>query len=170
MQPFFNNKLGITFDGVKTAPYADAGAVYRPVTETERRLIQARVDRIYLQFKQRVAEGRRLEIAYIDSIAQGRVWSGEDAVRIGLVDKIGGLEEAINSAARLAKLSSYRLREYPQKETWLNRFFNKTAPSPQAIIKKEIGAENFRIYQQLLQVQQLCGGVQARLPYDFLIH
>jgi protease-4 len=170
MQPFFNNKLGITFDGVKTAPYADAGAVYRPVTETERRLIQARVDRIYLQFKQRVADGRKRDIAYIDSIAQGRVWSGDDAVRIGLVDKIGGLEEAINSAARLAKLSSYRLREYPQKETWLNRFFNKTAPSPQAIIKKEIGAENFRIYQQLLQVQQLCGGVQARLPYDFLIH
>jgi protease-4 len=170
MQPFFNNKLGITFDGVKTAPYADAGAVYRPVTETERRLIQARVDRIYLQFKQRVAEGRRRDIAYIDSIAQGRVWSGEDAVRIGLVDKIGGLEEAIISAARLAKLSSYRLREYPQNETWLNRFFNKTTPSPQALIKKEIGAENFRIYQQLLHVQQLCGGVQARLPYDFLVH
>jgi protease-4 len=170
MQPFFNNKLGITFDGVKTAPYADAGAVYRPVTETERRLIQARVDRIYLQFKQRVADGRRRDMAYIDSIAQGRVWSGEDAVRIGLVDKIGGLEEAINSAARLAKLSSYRLREYPQKETWLNRFFNKTTTSPQALIKKEVGAENFRIYQQLLQVQQLCGGVQARLPYDFLIH
>jgi protease-4 len=170
MQPFFNNKLGITFDGVKTGPYADAGAVYRPVTETERRLIQARVDRIYLQFKQRVADGRRRDIAYIDSIAQGRVWSGEDAVRIGLVDKIGGLEDAINSAARLAKLSSYRLREYPQNETWLNRFFNKTTPSPQALIKKEIGAETFRIYQQLLQVQQLCGGVQARLPYNFLIH
>jgi protease-4 len=170
MQPFFNNKLGITFDGVKTAPYADAGAVYRPVTETERRLIQARVDRIYAQFKQRVAEGRKRDVAYIDSIAQGRVWSGEDAVRIGLVDKIGGMEEAINCAARLAKLSGYRLREYPQNENWLNRFFNKTTPSPQALIKKEIGVENFRIYQQLLNVQQLCGAVQARLPYDFLIH
>jgi protease-4 len=169
MQVFFNNKLGITFDGVKTAPYADAGAVYRPVTEGERRLIQAGVDRIYSQFLKRVAQGRKKDTAYINSIAQGRVWSGEDAVQLGLVDKLGGLQEAIACAARMAKTKSYRLREYPQRESWLNRFFAKTTPSPQAIIKEEIGAENFQVYQQLLNVKEWCGTPQARLPFGFFI-
>src|SRR5215217_5090002 len=118
MQSFFNNKLGVTFDGVKTAPYADVGAVYRPATEPEKKFIQASVDRIYAQFLQRVAQGRKRDTAYINSIAQGRVWSGEDAVRNGLVDKIGGLPDAIACAARMARSKSYRLREYPQRESW----------------------------------------------------
>lgn len=170
MQGFFNNKLGITFDGVKTAPYADAGSVYRPLTETEKRLVQQSVDKIYLQFKQRVAQGRKKDMAYIDSIAQGRVWSGEDALRLGLVDRIGGLPDAIVCAARLAKTDSYRLREYPQTENWLQKFLNKSEPTPQAILKKQLGTEQFLIYQQLVKVQELCGPVQARLPFDFLIH
>jgi protease IV len=170
MQGFFNNKLGITFDGVKTAPYADAGSVYRPLTETEKRLVQQSVDKIYLQFKQRVAQGRKKDMDYVDSIAQGRVWSGEDALRLGLVDRIGGMQDAIECAARLAKTDSYRLREYPQTENWLQKFFNKAEPTPQAILKKQLGADQFLIYQQLMKVQELCGPVQARLPFDFLIH
>lgn len=169
MQGFFKDKMGITFDVVKTAPFADAGAVYRPLTETEKKFIQQGVDQIYLQFKQRVAQGRKKDMAYVDSIAQGRVWSGEDALRLGLVDKIGGLQDAINSAARLAKLEDYRLREYPQKETWLNSLLNKNKQTPQALIRNEIGEENFRVYQQLQQVQQMVGTVQARLPFDFFI-
>ena len=170
MQGFFKDKMGVTFDGVKTAPYADAGAVYRPLNETEKKFVQQSVDKIYLQFMQRVAQGRKKDLAYIDSVAQGRVWSGEDAVQIGLVDKIGSLQDAVECAARLAKVSDYRLREYPQSETWFNTLFDKTRPSPQALIKKEIGEENYRVYQQLQQVQQWCGSVQARLPYDFFIH
>ncbi|MFN2440563.1 MAG: S49 family peptidase, partial [Chitinophagaceae bacterium] len=104
MQGFFNEKLGVTFDGVKTATYADGGTVYRPLSEGEKNFAQETVDRIYLQFKQRVAQGRKKDIAYIDSIAQGRVWSGEDALRLGLVDKIGGLQNAVDCAARMAKL------------------------------------------------------------------
>ncbi|HUQ97448.1 MAG TPA: signal peptide peptidase SppA, partial [Chitinophagaceae bacterium] len=169
MQQFFNNKLGITFDGVKTAPYADAGAIYRPVNEQEKKLIQGGVDRIYAQFLQRVAQGRKRDTAYINSIAQGRVWSGEDAVGLHLVDKIGGLQDAVDCAARMARLKSYRLREYPQTESWFNRLLNQTKPSPQALIKNEIGAQNFQVYQQLLHVKELCGSVQARLPYDFVI-
>lgn len=170
MQEFFNNKLGITFDAVKTAPYADLGAIYRPVTESEKSLVQASVNRIYSQFLQRVASGRKRDTAYINSIAQGRVWSGEDAVRLGLVDKIGGLQDAIDCAARLAKTKSYRLREYPQHESWFTQFFTKATPSPQALIKEQIGAENFHIYQQLLQVADWCGTPQARLPFGFIIH
>lgn len=170
MQGFFNNKLGITFDGVKTAPYADAGSVYRPLTEAEKRLVQQSVDKIYLQFKQRVAQGRKKDMAYVDSIAQGRVWSGDDALRLGLVDRIGGLQDAIACAAGLAKTDSYRLREYPQTESWLQKILNKSEPTPQAILKKQLGTEQFLIYQQLAKVQELCGPVQARLPFEFLIH
>ena len=169
MQAFFNKKLGVTFDGVKTAPYADAGAIYRPVTDKERVLIQDGVNRIYAQFLMRVAAGRKRDTAYINSVAQGRVWSGEYAVRLGLVDKIGSMQDAVDCAARMARSKSYRLREYPQPENWFNQFFDRTTPSPQALIKEEIGAENFRIYQQLLQVKEWCGTVQARLPYTYFI-
>jgi protease-4 len=170
MQRFFNNKLGITFDGVKTAPYADLGAIYRPVSEPEKKLVQASVDRIYAQFLQRVAAGRKRDTAYINSIAQGRVWSGEDALRLGLVDKIGSLQDAVDCAARMARSKSYRLREYPQHESWINQLLNKTTPSPQALLKEQIGAENFQVYQQLVQVNEWCGTAQARLPFGFIIH
>jgi len=102
MQGFFNNKLGVTFDGVKTAEHADGG-VYRPMTEAEKKFAQEGVDRVYMQFKQRVAQGRKMDINMVDSLAQGRVWSGYDALRLRLVDKLGGLQDAINCAARLAK-------------------------------------------------------------------
>jgi protease-4 len=119
MQGFFNNKLGVTFDGVKTAEHADGG-VYRPMTEAEKKFAQEGVDRIYLQFKQRVAQGRKMDINYVDSIAQGRVWSGYDALRLRLVDKLGGLQDALDCAARLAKTSDYRLKEFPEKKvSWM---------------------------------------------------
>lgn len=170
MQGFFNDKLGITFDGVKTANYADAGAVYRPLTEQEKKFIQAGVDRIYAQFKQRVAEGRKKDVAYIDSIAQGRVWSGEDALRLGLVDRLGGLQMAVESAARMAKVKDYRLREYPERKSFLNELLGKESSSPSAQIKEQLGAENYRIYQEMLQVKQMVGVPQARLPFSFIIH
>lgn len=170
MQGFFNDKLGITFDGVKTANYADAGAVYRPLTEQEKKFIQAGVDRIYAQFKQRVAEGRKKQAAYIDSIAQGRVWSGEDALRLGLVDRLGGLQSAVESAARMAKVKEYRLREYPERKSFLNELLGKESTAPAARIKEQLGAENYRIYQEMLQVKRMVGVPQARLPFTFIIH
>jgi protease-4 len=169
MQGFFNDKLGITFDGVKTATYADAGAVYRSLNEAEKGFIQQSIDRIYLQFKQRVAQGRNKDINYIDSIAQGRVWSGEDALRLGLVDKIGGLQAAIECAARMAKVEKYRLREYPEKSNWLNELLGKSATEPMAKIKQQLGDEHFRIYEQMIQVKQMCNVPQTRLPFQFFI-
>src|SRR5204862_8251249 len=107
MESFFKNKLGITFDGVKTGPYADMGAIYRPLGENEKKMVQASIDVIYTQFKQRVADGRKKDTAYIDSIAQGRVWTGQRAKEIGLIDRFGGTEDAVQSAARMAKLTNY---------------------------------------------------------------
>jgi protease-4 len=171
MKDFFNNKLGITFDGVKTAEYADAGAVYRPLNEREQKLVQNSVDRIYLQFKQRVSKGRKKDISYVDSIAQGRVWSGEDAIKIGLIDKIGNLQSAIDCAARLVKTNNYRLLEYPEKSSWLERIFNSSKSYDQAtLIKQQVGEENFKVYQHLLRIRQLCGTAQARMPFEFFVH
>lgn len=167
---FFNNKLGITFDGVKTATYADAGAIYRPLSEAEKRFMQNSVDRIYMQFKQRVAEGRKKDIAYIDSIAQGRVWSGQDAIKIGLVDKLGSLQNAIDCAARMAKVSDYRLREYPETESLINRILNQPSGDPAGKIKEQIGAEQYQLFQQVVRLKQMCNSVQARMPFEFFIH
>jgi protease IV len=170
MESFFKDKLGVTFDGVKTAPYADAGGVYRPLNETEQKLVQAGVDRIYLQFKQRVAQGRKKEVAYIDSIAQGRVWSGEDALQLGLVDKLGNLQDAINCVSRMTKLESYGIKEFPERQSWINEFLNKKKSEPEAMVKQQVGEENFRIYQQLIRIREMTGSVQARLPFDFITH
>ncbi|HZF66152.1 MAG TPA: signal peptide peptidase SppA, partial [Chitinophagaceae bacterium] len=167
MERFFQNKLGITFDGVKTAEHADAGAVYRPLTEVEKRLVQSDVDRIYLRFKQRVADGRRKNMSNVDSIAQGRVWSGADALQLGLIDKVGGLQAAVECAARMAKTNNYRLREYPEKGSWLSRLFNKSESNdPAAKLKAQVGAENFMIFQELIRIKELSGTAQARLPFQ----
>jgi protease IV len=170
MESFFKNKLGITFDGVKTAPYADAGGVYRPLTEAEQKLVQNSVNRIYLQFIQRVAQGRKKDIAFIDSIAQGRVWSGQDALRIGLVDRMGNLQDAINSAARLAKIDSYDLKEYPESESWLSEILGRKKTEPAAMIRQQVGEENYRLYQQLTRIREMTESVQARMPFDFIVH
>ncbi len=169
MESFFKNKLGITFDGVKTAPYADAGGVFRPLTEPEQKMVQNSIDRIYLQFKQRVAQGRKKDINYIDSIAQGRVWSGQDALQLGLVDRIGNLQDAINSAVRLAKIESYGLKEYPESESWLNEILGKKKTEPAALIRQQIGEENFRVYQQLIKIRQMTESAQTRMPFELLV-
>jgi len=169
MQGFFKNKLGITFDGVSTAPHAGAVNVYRPIDDKDKALLTASVERIYAQFKSRVAAGRKKDTAYIESIAQGRVWSGEDAVRIGLVDRLGNLQDAIDCAARMAKLSDYGLREYPETESWLNNLLNKKKPEPAAMIKEEIGEENYRIIEQLKRLKAMTGSVQARLPFEIIL-
>jgi protease-4 len=170
MGGFFKNKLGITFDGVKTSPYADAPAVYRPLNEVEKSQIQQSIDRIYLQFKQRVATGRKRDLAYIDSIAQGRVWSGEDALSLGLVDRIGNLQDAISSAARLAKLGDFGLKEYPETGSWLDEIFERKKEEPEALVKQELGVEYAKLYSQLKEIREMSQSTQARIPFTFFFH
>jgi protease-4 len=124
MQSFFKNKLGITFDGVKTAPGADMLSVARPLNPSERSYIQNEIDTIYHDFKTRVSDGRKKPIEYIDSIAQGRVWSGTLGLSLGLVDRIGTLQEAIDCAARMAKTSDYRLVESPEPKGFFDRLIS----------------------------------------------
>lgn len=165
MQDFFRNKLGVTFDGVKTAKYADLGTASRPLTEAEKKFIQNSVDSIYSTFKNRVVEGRKLSGAVVDSIAQGRVWSGIQAQQLGLVDRIGGIKDAITCAAKMAKISDYRLREYPETEDPLKKLLRSySGDASTSAIKNELG-EYYKVYQQLKEVKEMQGEVQARLPY-----
>jgi protease-4 len=171
MQSFFKNKLGITFDGVKTGPYADAMTITRPMNDNEKKMIQAEIEMIYSQFKQRVAEGRKMDTAAVENIAQGRVWTGIKAREIGLIDRFGGLDDAVQCAARMAKLTDYRLVEYPVTENIFERIFGKAEPiNYMDKIKTEMGEENFRIYEEMKRVKEMTGSVQARLPFRFFIH
>lgn len=164
---FFNNKLGITFDGVKTSPYADVGSISRPLTDIEKTFVQNAIDSIYLDFKQRVADGRHKSMKFVDSIAQGRVWSGKRAIQIGLVDKIGNLENAIDCAARMAKLNNnYTLKEYPESKNFIEKLFEDYKQDVKtSTIKEEIGTLQYNLFKQLQWVHKINGTHQARLPY-----
>lgn len=170
MQKFFNNKLGVTFDGVKTGPEADALSINKPLTEAQRRWIQNDVDSIYFTFTSRVAEGRKKERAYIDSIGQGRIWSGRRGVELGLVDRIGGLQEAIDCAARMIKTTDYRLKELPEPQNIFESLLgNYQQNAAHESIQKEFGPEAIKTMQTLKRVQGLMKGPQTRLPFEFVI-
>lgn len=169
MQKFFRNKLGVTFDGVKTSPDADALTISKPLTEMQKRYLQSGVDSTYHDFKSRVAEGRKLSIEFVDSIGQGRVWSGRRALELKLIDKIGGLDDAIACAARLAKTTDYRLREFPEPQSVLDMIFGGAQQTArQEAIKNELGQDGVRTYQTIKRVKGMMGATQARMPFDLI--
>ncbi len=170
MQKFFKNKLGITFDGVKTAPDADELSISKPLTDMQKRYFQNDVDSIYHTFKFRVADGRKKDIGYVDSIAQGRVWLGAKGLQLGLVDELGGLQNAIDCAARMAKVSDYRLTEYPEPKSFLDLLLGhyKKSVSMKAM-KEELGEDGYRTYMSIKNLKDMVGKTQARLPFDFVI-
>ena len=170
MQKFFNDKLGITFDGVKTGKYADLGDISRPLTPEERAILQSEVDHGYDDFTKAVADGRHKTQAYINSIGQGRVWTGSQAIKLGLVDRLGNINDAIRSAAKMAKIKNYNLVSYPEQKSFLNKFgLGANAAIKTHILKSELG-DNFKYYQQIKGVTQMMRTPQARLPYDIAIN
>jgi protease-4 len=169
METFFKNKLGVTFDGVKTAQYADAGVLH-PLNENEKKMIQKSIEITYKQFKERVAAGRKKDTAYIENIAQGRVWSGDDAIKIGLIDRFGGLQDAVDCAARMAKTTNYRLREFPTPQNIFDRIFGSSLDNYSSKMKTELGDDNFKIYGEILRIRQMTNSTQARLPFELIIH
>jgi protease IV len=164
------NKLGVTFDEEKNAPFADFPTAFRPLTPEEGQLMQRSIDTIYNQFKGHVAEGRRLSPEMVDSIAQGRVWTGTSALRIGLVDGLGGLDRAIGSAADKAKLTSYRVVTYPQPvdklSTLMKRFNNNTEAKAaiQAAMREELGT-GYEWLDKLRSLQSMHGRAQMAMPF-----
>jgi protease-4 len=169
MQKLFNDKLGITFDGVKTGKYADLGDVSRPLSPEERAILQNSVNRGYDDFTKAVANGRGKTQAYINSIGQGRVWTGTQALKIGLVDKLGNINDAVKSAAKKAGVKDYRIVAYPEQKSFLNKFGEGLSAEVKAhFVKAELG-ENYRYYEQIKGVTQMMRTPQARMPFDVVI-
>jgi len=167
-QNLLNNKLGITFDGVKTGQYADIMSVNRPLTPGERFIIQNGVNHIYDTFLTRVADGRKKSKAQIDSIGGGHVWIGTDAVKNGLADRLGSFNDAIAAAAKKAKLSDYKVVEYPEK---IDPFKALLANAKDNIsiyyTKKELG-DHYLLYQQM-QKAISNAGMQTKMEYEIKI-
>lgn len=169
-EDFFKNKLGLTFDVVKTGPYADLGSIARPMTEPEKNFMQSSVDSIYKTFTERVAEGRKKPVLYIDSIAQGRVWTGKRGVQLGLVDSLGSLNDAIKYAARIIKTTDYRISEYPEKKSIFDQLFHSDENNDMIsakIMTKELGPEMSKSILLIKNMQTMINIPQTRLPFEF---
>ncbi len=166
-----HDKLGVSFDEVKNAPLADFPTMSRAMTPEEGARMQAIIDAIYSTFKSRVAAGRRIDISMVDSIAQGRVWTGTDALSIGLVDGLGGLDRAIKAAAAKAKLKEYSVSTYPEpvdRFRSMLRRFGSGNPLSEAAVKAALKSEledNFSALQQLHWLKKMNGRAQMMLPF-----
>lgn len=161
-----NKKIGLTYDGVKTNKMSDAISVNRAFTPEERNLMQAYINRGYELFTKRCADGRSMNIDSLKAIAEGRVWTGEDALRIGLVDKLGGLNDAIKIAAGKAKLTNYMIKGYPAKEDFMTRLMKDMNTEVETrILKSKLGYENYMILKQIEQAKKL-NGIQALMPLN----
>ena len=164
-QKLFNHKLGITFDTVRTGRYSDLGSMTRPLNADEKEIIQQHVERIYDGFVSHVAEGRNMTKEEVDNIGQGRVWSGTDAKRLGLVDVLGGINTAIDIAAKMAKLDTYRIVNLPEQKDFLQRMVDDFATDASAFFTKIQLGESAKYYNQVQSLLRL-EGIQARLPYE----
>ena len=160
------NKLGITFDEAITNKNAGFIPVQRPLTPFEYAIIQKEIETFYDNFITKVAEGRKMTKANVDSIGQGRVWSGTDAKKIGLIDEFGGLTQAVNVAAEMAKLKSYRLMSLPEQKDPYQQIIDEIfGNSPESRIQNLLG-EDFKYYKVIKDLREM-KGIQARMLYEF---
>jgi protease-4 len=168
LQNFLDHKLGITFDAYKTHEHANMMTLTSPLDTVQKRAMQVMVSNIYNDFTSKVALGRNISQNYVDSIGQGRVWSGEDALNIGLVDELGGLREAIAYAAAKAGVSAESVLELPEMLDPLEEFFNDiSGKSEDAILSRLLGSR-FKNYQDIRQLSN-GGKIQTRLPFYITI-
>jgi len=164
LQNFLDHKLGITFDAYKTHEHANMMTLTSPLDTVQKRAMQDMVSNIYNDFTSKVALGRNITQSYVDSIGQGRVWSGEDALNIGLVDELGGLREAIAYAAAKAGVGSNSILELPEMLDPLEEFFNDiSGKSEDAVLSRLLGSR-FKNYQDIRQLSK-GGKIQTRLPF-----
>ena len=167
-QKFFNNKLGITFDQVKIGEFADLGDYTKPLSPAERMIIQNEINRIYEDFTSKVAAGRKMPQDNVKRIAEGRVWSGIDAKRIGLVDVLGNIDDAVNIAVEKAKVSDYRIVNYPELEEPFEKIMKQLGGNVKSYFMPE-EYKAFAPYLNTLQSMKANKGIQARLPVNFQI-
>ena len=160
---------GINTELVETHENASGYSLFKPLDDNFRKVTQEGVERIYNTFVTRVATGRKMTFTQVDAIAQGRVWAGSDALRLGLVDKIGGLDDALAYASNLVKVKEYSTVDYPKYEKDFKDFFGRSGlpfmKSRENLIKEEIGLENYKIIEQIRKMNSQ-KGVQAMMPFE----
>ena len=166
IQNTLKNKLGITIDGVKSNEHSDFLSGYRTLDAAEVNVMQQMVEETYGLFTQRVANGRKMTVAAVDSIGQGRVWSGKDALAIGLVDELGSLADAIDKARELAKVPHASIVYYPRQKSFFEKLFNKEEETEMAL-RAKLGDFYF-MYEGMRNVLE-SSGVQARMPMELYI-
>ncbi len=162
-----SNRIGIHTEKVKTHANAGEYSPFVPLDDNFRAVTQESVERIYSTFVNRVATGRKMTFEQVDAIGQGRVWSGSEALKIGLVDKIGGMDDALKAAAKLAKIETYKTKNFPEYEKSFEDLFKNfsLAKTKENMIREEIGEENYQIFEQIKKLKSQ-KGLQARMAYD----
>jgi protease IV len=168
LEKFLDDKLGITTDVVKTGKHSDIFNMTRPHTPEEKAMIQRMIDNFYETFITKVSEGRDMPLERVNEIAQGRVWTGDQALDNGLVDLIGNFEDAVNIAAQKAGIENFRLRYYPKHKTLIEKLMEGLNPDVESKIMKSHLGENYRYLKSMKDINNMVG-VQARLPYDLII-
>lgn len=166
---FMEKKMGIHVDHVNSNTYSDGTTLFRPMSDYERNAVQEMVEDIYSDFTQKVADGRGMTQAEVDSIGQGRVWTGGTALEIGLVDQIGGLEAAIKEAAVMAELDNYRLTSFPEEEDPFKKMLKNIGGSVKANIFN-FPFEPAERYYHSIEKTLNSKGLYMRLPVDILFH
>lgn len=160
--------IGINAEQVGTNKNSVDYSLFEPMTDEFRKNVQDGVEDTYETFLSRVAQGRKLTVAEVDSMAQGRVWSGVDAKRIGLVDELGNLNDAIAEAAKMTNLDEYGIKKFPRYKTGFERLMEDlggaSAKAKQDFIEEEVGAEAYSILKQFKSSMEQ-KGIQARMPF-----
>ena len=165
MSGLLTQKLGVKFDEVKTNRHSAFGTPSRPFNEEEMRYLGNHVDRGYALFRSRVAQGRKMTTEQVEQIAQGRVWLGQDALRIKLVDELGGLDKAVAKAAQLAKLKEYHTSDYPGKTDWMDQLLNSVSGG--TYIKTQTRLALGEYYEPFMLLKDIGSqsAIQARIPF-----
>ncbi|MGM0624312.1 MAG: signal peptide peptidase SppA [Bacteroidota bacterium] len=161
-----NEKLGIDVEVVNTNQHADMGNIARSFDQRESEYMQNMVENFYDVFITRVADGRDMTKEEVDEIGQGRVWTGRNAIEIGLVDEFGGLEEAVEKAAELADLEDYEIGEYPRMKNFMEQLFSEFTISADVEMLEHLTGMELQSLRRLKAFTELDEGVQARMPMD----
>ena len=161
-------KVGLTFDNVKTNKLADFGDLTRPMRDDEKAILQNYIERGYDLFLTRCSDGRGIDKNSLDSIAQGRVWTGNQALKIGLVDELGGIDKAIEEAAKLANLEDYSLNSFPKKRDFFESFLSDQKEELTTRAMKEYLGSDYQLFKTIKEIKEQ-DFIQARMPYDINI-
>lgn len=167
-QDFLNDKLGITTDVVMTGEYSDIFNMTRPHTAEEKAMIQNMIEKFYRVFTSKAAEGRNMPVEKLEEIAGGRVWTGQQAIGIGLVDLAGDFDKALAIAAEKAAIDNYKIRYYPKQKNFLEQILeNLTTEVETKVMKSALGEDYY--YLKKMRELKNSSGIQARFPYDVTI-